>query len=144
MAVAQSRFRVPASLRNKRLAWVAGFLALAGVVWLVYGTGYVDYDLLYGLLWGHQIDHGVTPDFHAVHAPTPHPLVNALSILISPLGSGALVFWHVAGVLALAFLGVAAFRLGHELGVGLHRPAGRSWRDLRLGAGIRGARRRHQ
>src|SRR5436305_689430 len=50
-----------------------------------------------------------------VTAPTPHPLVNAISILISPMGSGALVFWHVAGVLALAFLGLAAFRLGREI-----------------------------
>jgi hypothetical protein len=93
------------------LAIGAGALAL----WLIAGVGFVNYDTLYGLVWGQQLTRGETPEYGLPIAPTPHPLVELLGIPLAPLGASA----TTAIVVALAFLALAAcgwivYRLGSE------------------------------
>ena len=42
--------------------------------WLLIGTGFLNYDTAYSLLWGGDLAHGRLPDFDVPLAPTPHPL----------------------------------------------------------------------
>jgi hypothetical protein len=91
------------------LAIVAGAILL----WLIAGVGFVNYDTLYGLVWGQQLTRGETPEYGLPIAPTPHPLVEILGIPLAPLGASA----ESAVVVALAFLALSAcgwvlYRLG--------------------------------
>lgn len=94
----------------------AAAIALGALaLWLIAGVGFVNYDTLYGLVWGAQLTRGQTPQYALPIAPTPHPLVEALGVPLAPLGAGA----ATAIVVALAFLALAAcgwvvFRLGSE------------------------------
>jgi len=91
-------------------------IALAALaLWLIAGVGFVNYDTLYGLVWGAQLARGETPQYGLPIAPTPHPLVELLGIPLAPLGAGA----GTAIVVALAFLALAAsawlvYRIGSE------------------------------
>jgi hypothetical protein len=87
--------------------------ALALVIWLVYGSGYVDYDALYALIWGDDLaELHRPPDMEAKHSPTPHPLHTLVSIPLSVLGSGALDGLEALSVLSFAALGWFAYLLG--------------------------------
>jgi hypothetical protein len=93
------------------VAILAGALAL----WLIAGVGFVNYDTLYGLVWGAQLTRGETPQYGLPIAPTPHPLVELLGIPLTPLGAGA----TTTIVVALAFVALAAcvwlvYQLGSE------------------------------
>nr|TMK42177.1 MAG: hypothetical protein E6G56_01835 [Actinomycetota bacterium] len=94
----------------KAPAWIA---ASAGVLWLVIGHGFANYDALYGLVWGQQITRGQTPQYDVSVAPTPHPLSTLAGIVFEPLGPGgsetALV---VLAFLSLGALGYLVYRLG--------------------------------
>ena len=89
---------------------------LALVIWLAYGSGFVDYDALYGLIWGDDLAAGHRPpDLDARHSPTSHPLSTALSVPISQLGGGALEALQAISVLSFAALGWAGYRLGERI-----------------------------
>lgn len=90
---------------------VGGALGL----WLLAGVGFVNYDTLYGLVWGQQLARGETPQYAAQLAPTPHPLVEALGTLLAPLGA-TLTTALVVGLafLALSACGWALYRLAQE------------------------------
>jgi hypothetical protein len=91
------------------LAIAAGALAL----WLVTGVGFANYDTLYALVWGEQLARGATPQYGIPIAPTPHPLVEALGFVLSPLGARTLEdVTVVLAFLALAGCGWAVYRLG--------------------------------
>jgi len=93
------------------LAIVAGALAL----WLITGVGFVNYDTLYGLVWGQQLTRGETPEYGLPIAPTPHPLVELLGIPLAPLGASAATAITVAlAFLALSACGWVIYRLGSE------------------------------
>jgi len=79
-------------------ATAAGALA----VWLMTGTGFVNYDTAYSLLWGSDLAGGRLPDYDVPVAPTPHPLTTAAGLVLAPLGEGAET---VAVVVAFGFLG---------------------------------------
>ncbi len=68
------------------------------------GVGFVNYDTLYALAWGGQLSRGSTPAYGVAIAPTPHPLVEILGVVLSPLGAAGVV--HVT--VALAFLALSA------------------------------------
>ncbi len=100
------------------LAIVAGALLLR----VVGGVGFVNYDTLYALVWGLQLTRGETPQYGIPIAPTPHPLVEALGVLLAPLGASATEQVTVAlGFLALSACGWAVYRLG---ALWFNRPAG--------------------
>ncbi len=88
-----------------RLAVPTLTLALATVLWLVMGhAAVVNYDTLYGLLWGKELLHGALPDMTVPGAPTPHPLLTLFGIATAPvLGSAS-----PAALSLLAYLGYVA------------------------------------
>jgi hypothetical protein len=86
---------------------------LAALLWVLSGVGFVNYDTLYGLVWGQQLTHGQTPQYGLPIAPTPHPLVELLGIVVTPLGPSATTAIAVAlAFLALAACGWVLYRLG--------------------------------
>jgi hypothetical protein len=96
------RFKAP-------LATVAGAIALR----LAIGVGFANYDTLYSLVWGQQIARGQNPSYKLALAPTPHPLLELVGVILAPLGASATLAVAVAlAYLALAALGYVVFRLG--------------------------------
>jgi hypothetical protein len=90
-------------------AIVAGAVALR----LALGVGFVNYDTLYSLAWGQQLARGQTPSYGLALAPTPHPLLELLGVVLAPLGAAATIAVVVAlAYLALAALGYLVFALG--------------------------------
>ncbi len=85
--------------------WPTLTIALGAVLlWVIAGVGFVNYDTLYALVWGQQLSRGELPQYGLPIAPTPHPLVEALGIALSPLGASATTTIAVA----LAFLALSA------------------------------------
>ena len=101
-----------------RLSWLKGPAwsgATAGVLWLIIGHGFANYDALYSLVWGQQLSRGETPQYNLPIAPTPHPLGTVVGLVLSPLGpGGAETALIVIGYLALGALGYLVYRLGTE------------------------------
>jgi len=82
---------------------------------LIAGVGFANYDTLYALAWGGQLSRGQTPAYGVPIAPTPHPLVELLGLVLSPLGPRAVEEVTVAlGFLALSACGWVIYRLGAE------------------------------
>jgi len=106
-----------ASIERLR-ARLAAPLAIAGgalLLRLVAGVGFANYDTLYALAWGGQLSRGSTPAYSVPIAPTPHPLLEALGLVLAPLGPRAAEHVTVAlGFLALSACGWAIYRLGAE------------------------------
>jgi hypothetical protein len=92
------------SLWIKRLAVPAAIVAGAIVLRVLAGVGFVNYDTPYGLAWGGQLSRGSLPAYGVAIAPTPHPLVEILGVVLAPLGPAGVV--HVT--VALAFLALSA------------------------------------
>ncbi len=88
----------------KRLTVPAGIVAGAVVLRVIAGVGFVNYDTLYALAWGGQLSRGSTPAYGVPIAPTPHPLVEILGVVLSPLGPHGVLEVTVA----LAFLALSA------------------------------------
>jgi hypothetical protein len=90
------------------LAVVGGALALR----LITGVGFANYDTLYALAWGGQLSRGELPSYGVPIAPTPHPLLEALGLVLAPLGARATEHVIVAlGFLALSGCGWLVYRL---------------------------------
>ncbi len=88
----------------KRLAAPVAIVAGAVLLRLIAGVGFVNYDTLYALAWGGQISRGSTPAYSVPIAPTPHPLIEILGVVLAPLGPKTIV----AVTVALAFLALTA------------------------------------
>ncbi|HLW96733.1 MAG TPA: hypothetical protein VKS25_15260, partial [Solirubrobacteraceae bacterium] len=96
----------------------AGAIALR----LAIGVGFVNYDTLYSLVWGQQLARGQTPTYQLTLAPTPHPLLELIGLILAPFGFAATLSVVVAiAYLALAWLGYLVYRLGSEW---FSKPAG--------------------
>jgi hypothetical protein len=88
-------------------------VAGAALLWLIAGVGFVNYDTLYGLVWGQQLSRGEVPEYGLPIAPTPHPLVEMLGVPLAPLGASASTAIVVAlGFLSLSACGWVIYRLG--------------------------------
>ena len=84
----------------------------AVVLWLICGVGFANYDTLYALAWGGQLARGETPAYEVAIAPTPHPLIEALGVVLSPLSPHAIENVTVAlAFAALAACGWIVYRL---------------------------------
>jgi hypothetical protein len=100
--VPSMRFKAP-------LAVLAGAIALR----LAIGVGFANYDTLYSLVWGQQLARGETPSYKLPLAPTPHPLLELLGVIVAPLGASATLSIVVAlAYIALAALGYLVYDLG--------------------------------
>jgi hypothetical protein len=111
---------VSASIR--RWAALPTILVGALLLRLIAGVGFANYDTLYALAWGGQLSRASTPAYDLPIAPTPHPLVELLGLVLAPLGPHAVEQVTVAlAFLALAGCGWVIYRLGAEW---FGRPAG--------------------
>jgi hypothetical protein len=98
---------------RRRLGAPLAIAAGAAVLRLIAGVGFVNYDTLYALAWGGQLARGQTPAYDVPIAPTPHPLLEALGAVLSPLGPRAVEDATIAlGFLALSACGWVIYRLG--------------------------------
>jgi len=88
----------------KRLSAPAAIVLGAVVLRVLAGVGFVNYDTLYALAWGGQLSRGNLPAYAVPIAPTPHPLIEILGVVLAPLGPAGVV--HVT--VALAFLALSA------------------------------------
>ena len=83
---------------------------------LAYGPGHLGYDAIWALEWGREALSGSLPDYTAPLAPTPHPLANAFSLVLAPLGrTGAMTAVMALSWLSLAALAVLGLLLGRRL-----------------------------
>jgi hypothetical protein len=90
---------------------VAGAVALR----LLVGVGFANYDTLYSLVWGQQLARGQAPSYRVALAPTPHPLLELLGVILAPFGASATLSVTVAlAYLSLAALGYVVYRLGTD------------------------------
>jgi hypothetical protein len=107
--------RAPIEHLRARLAAPLAIAAGAVVLRVAAGVGFANYDTLYALTWGGQVARGETPQYGIPIAPTPHPLVEVLGVLLAPLGPGTIEDVTVAlGFLALSACGWVVYRLGSE------------------------------
>ena len=91
----------------------AAIILLAVALRWICGVAFANYDTLYALSWGGQLARAQTPAYGVPIAPTPHPLVELLGVVLYPLGARAAENVLVAlGYLALAACGWAIYRLG--------------------------------
>ena len=90
------------------LPHAAAAAAIGGLTWLVFSRAFLNYDTLYSLIWGRDIAHGRTPDYETTLAPTPHPLAEAVGVVVSPLGEDG----GYTAMLALALLAFGVFVWG--------------------------------
>jgi hypothetical protein len=96
---------------NATLSILLGALALR----LIVGVGFANYDTLYALAWGGQLSRGETPAYNVPIAPTPHPLIEALGFVLSPLSPRAIAEITVAlGFIALSGCAWVIYRLGKQ------------------------------
>jgi hypothetical protein len=80
---------------------------------LIAGVGFANYDTLYALSWGGQLARAELPAYELPIAPTPHPLIEALGVVLYPLGPRAVEHLTVGlGFLALAGCGWVVYQLG--------------------------------
>src|SRR5436190_21331619 len=80
---------MPSFRAARRPKWALHFAAAAGigaVAWLIFNRAFVNYDTLYALIWGRDLAHGRSPDYDVTLAPTPHPLAEAVGLVVSPFG----------------------------------------------------------
>ncbi|HWX46260.1 MAG TPA: hypothetical protein VNY52_13185 [Solirubrobacteraceae bacterium] len=113
-----ARLRAPLARLGTLLAVAAGAVLLRAIG----GVGFANYDTLYALVWGQQLARGETPQYGIPIAPTPHPLLEGLGVVLAPLGPHAMEQITVAlGFLALSACGWAVYRLG---ALWFNRPAG--------------------
>ncbi len=114
--------RTDAGTLPARLATPLAIVAGAVLLRVISGVGFANYDTLYALVWGQQLTRGETPQYGIPIAPTPHPLVEGLGVVVAPLGPHAGEQIAVAlGFLALSACGWAVYRLGT---LWFNRPAG--------------------
>ena len=105
--------RAPITRLAPRLGAPLAIAAGAALLRILSGVGFANYDTLYALAWGGQLSRGATPSYGVPIAPTPHPLVEALGLVLSPLGPHAVEQITVAlGFLALSACGWVLYRLG--------------------------------
>jgi hypothetical protein len=85
------------------------------VLRLIAGVGFANYDTLYALAWGGQLSRGQPPAYDVAIAPTPHPLLEIVGVILAPLGPRGVADGAVAlGFLALSACGWVIYRLGAD------------------------------
>lgn len=91
---------------------LAFIVATSAVLLLIFPRGFPNYDTIYYLLWGREIFDGMSPDYGAPLAPTPHPLYDLLGTVAAPLGDGAITVAIVLAYLSLGLLAWLVYKLG--------------------------------
>src|SRR3712207_5960962 len=92
----------PISLAVLAAGALAGFLA--------YPT-YPNDDSLSAFVWGREVLDGVAPGFDAYRAPTQHPLLLPVTVVLAPLGDAGLRIFVLLCVASFVALVAAVYRL---------------------------------
>jgi hypothetical protein len=101
---------------RRLLPCAATVVAVAAVLRLAFDPWYLNYDARYALLWARDAVRGLTPDYTAPYAPTPHPLETAASVLALPFGAdGAIDVMGWVSLLCFGGLVWVTYRVGSEL-----------------------------
>ena len=102
-------------LGRERALAAGGILAGAALLRVIAGVGFANYDTLYALTWGGQLGRGSTPAYDTAIAPTPHPLMELVGLVLSPLSARTIEDVTVAlGFIALAACAWAIYALGER------------------------------
>jgi len=113
---------MPQSRRLRAWATPLAFIAgISAILLLIFPKGFPNYDTIYYLLWGREIAEGMSPDYGAPLAPTPHPLYDLLGAILSPLGDGAITVAVIIAYVSLGLLAWLVYKLGQ---VWFDRPIG--------------------
>jgi hypothetical protein len=105
----------PVSASIRRWAALPTIVVGALLLRVITGVGFANYDTLYALAWGGQLARGSTPAYDLPIAPTPHPLLELLGLVLAPLGPNAVEQVTVAlAFLALSACGWVIYRLGAQ------------------------------
>jgi hypothetical protein len=100
---------MPASAWAKLAFTAMCVLALLG--YFAYPT-YPTYDSFYALLWGRDLLHLHTPDFHVYRGPTEHPLAIAFGAFCSIFGQGGARLMVFASIGSFVALVAGVYRVG--------------------------------
>lgn len=103
------------SAKALRLVPLAAIAAGAVALRAITAVGFANYDTLYALTWGRQVAAGQQPQYWIPIAPTPHPLMEAIGFVLSPLSphvTEQIVVW--LGFLALSASCWVVFRLASD------------------------------
>ncbi len=107
--------RAPLRRQLGRVGALPAIIVGAVLLRVIGGVGFANYDTLYALAWGGQLSRGETPAYEVAVAPTPHPLLEALGLALSPLGPRTVERVTVAlGFLVLAACGWVVYELGKQ------------------------------
>jgi hypothetical protein len=91
-------------------------VAVALAIGLIGGHELPDYDATFALIWGHDIAHGVVPDYTLPFRPAGHPLTTFVALAGQPLGrDGAAEFLRWVALLGAGAFVASVFRLGQTL-----------------------------
>ncbi len=105
------------AMSNRLRSWgpPLAFIAVVSAVLLaIFPKGFPNYDTIYYLLWGREIADGLSPDYGAPLAPTPHPLYDLLGAIFSPLGDGSITVAVALAYVSPGLLAWLVYRLGKE------------------------------
>ena len=104
---------MPQTSRLRAWGLALGFiLATTAVLLAIFPRGFPNYDTIYYLLWGREIFDGMSPDYGAPLAPTPHPLYDLLGAIVAPLGDGSITVAIVIAYVSLGLLAWLVYKLG--------------------------------
>ncbi|MFY9488315.1 MAG: hypothetical protein WAP35_06430 [Solirubrobacterales bacterium] len=101
-----------AALENRKVEytiWGVLFAALLGFV--IFRPLYPNYDTYYALIWGSELASGEWPDYDVFKTPTPHPLFNAYTAVVSLMGPAAIPFLLVASLAMYVGLLIGVYRM---------------------------------
>lgn len=87
------------------LAALFGTIAAYALV----GRGAVNYDTLYGLVWGHDLFEGRAPDLRVPRAPTPKPIAILAGAILAPAEHATQVVVAHGALVALGLLAAAIY-----------------------------------
>jgi hypothetical protein len=121
LSVAPSQGPGPVRLGARLAGWISGFAVAEAVVavliavllLLAFGLSPLNGDVMWALVWGKQLAHGVLPSYTTELASTPHPMATLLGAIFAVFGrDGAYTAMVLVGYLSYGFLLVGTFRLG--------------------------------
>lgn len=100
------------TLENRKVEWSIWILLFAALLlFTIVRPLYPNYDTYYALIWGDELAGGHFPDYDVFKTPTPHPLFNFYTALISLTGGWAIKILLIASLAMYVGLLMGVFRM---------------------------------
>lgn len=100
------------TLENRKVEWaiwISLFAAL--VIFSIVRPLYPNYDTYYALIWGSELAGGEWPDYSVFKTPTPHPLFNFYTAVVSLTGGAAIQILLIASLAMYVGLLIGVYRM---------------------------------